>query len=242
MPASIWTTVAGEERLIGISRRRQMFDRFLVGAVGAAADALTRHWLLLINVALAMIVGGALTTPLLYALGWSWLASRLFEAYHLICGQIPSHSYFIFGHQVGLCARNLAIYSSLLGGSIMYRSVRTWSPPLSLPLWLLTLAPMALDGGTQLFGWRESTWALRTLTGVLFGLGVCWLILPQIERLTNAAVTTGGTAASAFPQGALRLASGEPPTMGVRPDGRREVSGPWRGAQRGGRGGRLWGR
>jgi uncharacterized membrane protein len=240
MPASIWTTVAGEERLIGISRRRHMLDRFLVGAVGAAADALTRHWLLLMNLALALMVGGALATPLLYAVGWSRLASRLFAAYHRICGQIPSHSYFIVGHQVGLCARNLAIYSSLLGGSIVYRAVRTWLPPLSMPLWLLTLAPMALDGGTQLFGWRESTWELRTLTGVFFGLGVCWLILPRIERATNAAVTPGSTGASAFPQGALRRASGGPPTMGVRPDGRREASAPWRGAQRGGRGGRPW--
>jgi uncharacterized membrane protein len=43
------------------------------------------------------------------------------------------------------------------------------------------MVPMALDGGTQLFGWRESTWELRTLTGIIFGLGVCWFVLPYIE-------------------------------------------------------------
>ena len=35
--------------------------------------------------------------------------------------------------------------------------------------------------GTQLFGLRESNWELRTLTGVIFGLGVCWFLLPQIQ-------------------------------------------------------------
>ena len=36
--------------------------------------------------------------------------------------------------------------------------------------YLLLIAPMAIDGLTQLVGWRESNWELRTLTGALFGL------------------------------------------------------------------------
>jgi uncharacterized membrane protein len=232
MRASMWTTINGEERLIGISRRRQALDRLLAGAVGATADTLRRHWLLLVNLALTLVVGGALTTPVFYALGWSRLASGLFAAYHLVCSQIPSHSYFILGHQLGLCARNLAIYGSLLGGSLIFHIVRAWLPILPGPLWLLTVAPMALDGGTQLFGWRESTWGLRTLTGVLFGLGACWFVLPQIERVAAAAVAVSAPAVSASPQGALRLASGGPPTMRVRADVRRVAPDAWQLGQR----------
>ena len=42
---------------------------------------------------------------------------------------------------------------------------------------------MAIDGFTQLFGWRESTPELRTLTGALFGLASVWLIYPRIDAM-----------------------------------------------------------
>jgi uncharacterized membrane protein len=44
------------------------------------------------------------------------------------------------------------------------------------------LLPMALDGVTQMFGWRESTWILRVVTGTLFGLGNIWFVLPLIQK------------------------------------------------------------
>ena len=40
---------------------------------------------------------------------------------------------------------------------------------------------LALDGFTQLFGWRESSWELRVATGLLFGLASAWLVLPRLD-------------------------------------------------------------
>jgi hypothetical protein len=40
---------------------------------------------------------------------------------------------------------------------------------------------MALDGVTQLLGWRESTWELRVSSGLLFGLASAWFVYPRIE-------------------------------------------------------------
>ncbi len=37
----------------------------------------------------------------------------------------------------------------------------------------------ALDGLTQLVGWRESTWELRIATGVLFGIASGWFLYPR---------------------------------------------------------------
>ena len=48
--------------------------------------------------------------------------------------------------------------------------------------WLLLILPMAIDGTTQMFGWRESTWELRVITGVLFGLGNVWFALPLVQK------------------------------------------------------------
>lgn len=163
------------------SPRRQTFDHIAYEATARLSRFAAAHWLLLANVGLGLLVGGAVMVPFLFVWGWSDLGSSLFSLYHLVCGQIPSHSYFLFGYQLALCARNLAIYSSLLGGSLVFRAVRTRLPPLAWYLWLLTLLPMAVDGVSQLVGLRESTWELRTITGVLFGLGVCWFILPRLE-------------------------------------------------------------
>ena len=164
---------------------RLTLDRVINESSDRLIERLRRHWLLVVNAVLGLFASGAMLTPVLFAFGFSTFASRIFTAYHLVCAQIPSHSYYVLGYQLALCARNLAIYGSLFAGSVAYRWVRPWLLPLDWRLWLLTTLPMALDGGTQLFGWRESTWELRTLTGVVFGLGVCWLLLPQIGQIAH---------------------------------------------------------
>ena len=196
--------------LDGISPRRQAFDRVVTGAVGGILRWIAQQWLVLLNMVLGLIVGGAFLVPILYYFGMPDLGQQLFMAYHTICEQIPSHSYFLLGYQLGLCARNLAIYSSFLIGSLAFHALRRWLPPLDWRLWLLLLVPMALDGGAQLVGWRESTWELRTLTGVLFGLACCWFVLPRLEQMmcdrssSEQASMSGNTAVpSALPTGGL---------------------------------------
>ena len=48
--------------------------------------------------------------------------------------------------------------------------------------WILMMMPMALDGTTQMFGWRESDWILRIVTGTLFGAGNVWFALPIMQK------------------------------------------------------------
>ena len=178
------TSTAGTEHvgnIDGAAPWRRAVSRIL-GAILTGVTRTGRHWLLVMNVLFGVIVVGAILDPILFLLGQSGIASRIFALYHYICEQIPSHSYFLSGYQLALCARNLALYSSLFVGTLIYRLVRDRLPILGWRLWLLTVIPIALDGFTQLFGLRESNWELRTLTGVLFGLGICWLLLPQIEE------------------------------------------------------------
>jgi hypothetical protein len=54
---------------------------------------------------------------------------------------------------------------------------------LSFRAYLLLILPMALDGFTQLFGWRESDALLRTITGCLFGAASVWLIYPRFDAI-----------------------------------------------------------
>jgi uncharacterized membrane protein len=148
----------------------------------AAITRVGRHWLLILHLLFGVTLGLAIVVPMLYMLGQDSIASRIFALYHFICAQVPSHSYFLGGYQVALCARNLAIYGSLFSGTLIFRVVRNRLPTFGWRLWFLTMLPMALDGFTQMFGLRESNWELRTLTGIIFGLGLCWFILPQIDE------------------------------------------------------------
>ncbi len=96
-----------------------------------------------------------------------------------------------FGYKTALCARDLAIYSMLLAGGLVYRRFRHQLRP--LPLWLYALAglaPIGLDGFSQLLSYppfelwatRETQPFFRILTGGMFGLMSAWLGFPHIER------------------------------------------------------------
>jgi uncharacterized membrane protein len=88
-----------------------------------------------------------------------------------------------FGYKVALCERDVAIYGSVfLAGlvfALMRRRGKVRAP--SLKVYLLFLIPIAVDGLTQLVGWRESNWWLRTVTGAIFGAASVWLAYPYIE-------------------------------------------------------------
>lgn len=91
----------------------------------------------------------------------------------------------VIGWKVALCQRDVAIYGSLLVGGLLFGALRRKVAKLPLKVYLLFLLPIAIDGLTQLFGLRTSTWWLRTLTGSLFGLATAWLAYPYIEESMN---------------------------------------------------------
>lgn len=168
---------------LAISPRRQAFDRAVSAAVDRMVEFVLDHWLLLANTANFLVLFGAVLVPYLRSAGWGWLATPLFASYRLICHQMPSRSYFLFGHQMAMCQRNTAIYAALLLGGLLYAYLRTRGiAPLSLRVYAVAISPMALDGITQLFGLRESTWELRTITGALFGLASVLLVYPHLDR------------------------------------------------------------
>ena len=143
---------------------------------------LLSHWATILTTMLGLLVAMAIVIPFLSYFGLDSIAKPLFFSLHFVCAQVPSHSFYIFGHQLGLCARNLSIYASMFLGSLAFVLSKKHLPGIPWWLWVLLILPMAVDGTTQMFGWRESTWELRLLTGTLFGLGNVWIVLPLIQR------------------------------------------------------------
>jgi len=170
-----------------------------------------RHWLFTLNAALATFLVGAFAAPIFAALGLQPAAGWLYAAYHFTCHQWAFRSFFLFGSagpplavfdqgrlaaitsdpfgftgnadlgwKMAFCERDLAIYLGLFAVGLYYARHRDLKPS-GFTTYAILILPMAIDGFTQLFGWRESTWELRVVTGLLFGLASAWLVLPRLD-------------------------------------------------------------
>jgi uncharacterized membrane protein len=157
---------------------QQAFDRF----VERAGNFLMEQWAAVLTGILGTLVLIALSIPFLSYFGLDAIAKPLFYSLHYVCAQIPSHSFYIFGHQLGMCERNFSIYTSMFLGSLVFTLTKKRLPGIPWWLWILLILPMAIDGTTQMFGLRESTWILRVVTGTLFGLGNVWFALPFMQK------------------------------------------------------------
>jgi uncharacterized membrane protein len=102
------------------------------------------------------------------------------------------------GYKVALCERDVAIYLAILLFGLFYGATGRKIKGLHWAFWLLLgIAPIGLDGFSQLFSqfnwawlasvlpYRESTPFFRVLTGALFGLMTAWFAYPNIEESMN---------------------------------------------------------
>ena len=96
------------------------------------------------------------------------------------------------GYKTAICARDIAIYTALFIGGLIYSIpvVRRRIRP--VPIWLyllLGIAPIGIDGVSQLLSYppfslwavRETAPEFRVITGALFGLMNAWLAFPYLE-------------------------------------------------------------
>ena len=157
-----------------------------------------------------------LTTParLIYGI-YSFTCHQLPDHSYFLYGQSPvpqaqalmaagaadANNLFLFrsfigngdiGYKVALCERDIAIYGSVFLAGLVFAILRQYGTVRapSLKVYSLFLIPIALDGGTQLLGLRESNWWLRTVTGAIFGIASVWLAYPYIEDAMQEVIET----------------------------------------------------
>ena len=175
-----------------------------------SAGLVRARWLAMANLLVGVFIGLPLLAPVLLAYGFVDPANAIYGAYKYVCHQWAFRSYFLFGAQatypfgdlvqlvgvervyrflgspelgykVAFCQRDVAIYATVFLAGLGYACLRPRARPLGIVAYAVLILPMAVDGFTQLFGWRESTVELRTVTGVLFGLASVWLVYPRVD-------------------------------------------------------------
>jgi uncharacterized membrane protein len=107
-----------------------------------------------------------------------------------VCHQIPSHSYFIGGHQMPLCARCSGTYLGALVALVLLVVLRRRAGGLPAPQLIAVLAvffgAMVLDGlnsTIQTFGsgfWQTNN-VIRILTGALAGVSISFMFYPMFN-------------------------------------------------------------
>ncbi len=98
------------------------------------------------------------------------------------CHQKATRSYAYADNQMPFCARDLGIFAGLaLGFTVALRR----RPELSLPLVLLALVPIGLDGTIQLLTDYESTNPRRLITGLIAGGVTGWALMIILEPRRN---------------------------------------------------------
>ncbi len=89
------------------------------------------------------------------------------------------------GYKLPVCARDVAIYLAMLAGALALPFVRRIESEDWPDKWLLVAVciPIAIDGGTQLIGLRESSNFLRMATGAIVGIALPFYIVPMLNSL-----------------------------------------------------------
>ncbi|MCI0556034.1 MAG: DUF2085 domain-containing protein [Anaerolineae bacterium] len=122
---------------------------------------LARHWLLFVNLLIALWVGLPWLAPVFMNLGWSSAAKVVYFLYSFQCHQLPERSYFLFGRQ--------AMYS--------LAEIQT--------AWQTTTDPFTLRQfiGNPEMGWKVA-WSDRMVsmyTSILFG-GLLYGFVRKYQR------------------------------------------------------------
>jgi uncharacterized membrane protein len=151
--------------------------------IDRAVEWFTAHWLAIFVCYGAVVVGLASAAPLLRGAGYETAARFIYIPYRLICHQREDRSFHLHGEQLAFCERDVAIVSAAVITGLLFAVIRRWRdlPPIPFRVAVLFALPMAIDGGTQLVGLRESTALLRVITGTLFSVGAGWFVLPYLE-------------------------------------------------------------
>jgi uncharacterized membrane protein len=163
-----------------LSAQAERWGNFLVAFIKT-------HWLGILNLLFFVYASGAVASPLLIHFGYHRLGKILFACYYFFCHQNPTHSFFVFGNSVAICARCLSIYFSLFFWGFIFYLIRKIGKTIKigLKLGLVLSFPLLLDISTQFVGLRESNNLLRGVTGIMFAAGIVFYLYPKVKFQTD---------------------------------------------------------
>lgn len=139
------------------------------------------------------LLGGLLLALVVLAASDGLLLAGFRGVGYTVCHQLPTHSFFMAGEQLPLCARCTGIYLGFLAGlaglALLGRLSASRLPSKSVSAVLLVaIAAMAGDGFNSLFGYLpdaatlyETTNLIRLATGIAAGVAFALILVPMVN-------------------------------------------------------------
>jgi len=112
---------------------------------------IARHWLLLINVAVAFYLFLPLTAPVLLQAGYERPAQVVYSLYSFACHQLPERSYFLFGEEPLYSLSALESRGLAAGQNLFERRTFVGDPATGYKM-ALCQRDIAIYGSVLLFG------------------------------------------------------------------------------------------
>ena len=141
-----------------------------------------KHWFLVAITLLFLFVSLPYAAPTLMYYGYTTASEVIYHAYALTCHQLPSRSFFVFGHQVAVCHRCTAIWMAILLGGFIFGLTRRRLKTIPFHWLVIAAIPMGLDGGTQLASELYKVLPPWILTGSAL---IIWLLLTGLFYMTG---------------------------------------------------------
>ena len=129
----------------------------------------------------------AIATAILSAsLACTWLIAhgasmRWRLPFHLLCHGIPERCLHLWGVPMPICARCTAIYAGMAVSLVVFFILPRMSEFAARVVLFIAVAPLAVDGLTQLARLRESTNGLRLATGLTAGVAFGLWAITAVE-------------------------------------------------------------
>jgi uncharacterized membrane protein len=132
-------------------------------------------------------VAAAAAAPMLLSEGHQNISALLYSAFSHVCHQMSERSFFLYGHQMAVCARCLGLYAGFALGALVFPlagSIESTKPPTRK--WLLLAAvPTVVDFSLGFFHIWPNTHVSRFLTGALLGGVSAFYVIPGLIDLTR---------------------------------------------------------
>ncbi|MGH9901917.1 MAG: DUF2085 domain-containing protein [Pyrinomonadaceae bacterium] len=132
-------------------------------------------------------LGLIFSAPLMQARGSVLWSHAVYQAFGVVCHQMPERSFHFGGYPLAVCARCAGLYAGFAAGVLLYplvRSVARADAPRRT--WLFAAAaPLAADFALGFLGVWENTHLSRSTTGALVGMASVFYVIPGLVDLSR---------------------------------------------------------
>ena len=120
--------------------------------------------------------------PLVLAHGYAVASRIIYQAFSLVCHQMPERSWYLIGYPLAVCARCSGLYTGFAAGALLYPVVRSLvRRDTPARLWLIVaVLPVTVDFTLGYLRIWENTHLSRSVTGALFGAVTAFYVIPGL--------------------------------------------------------------